>query len=212
MHYDIEEIKRDVRIAIDENDTSRNMMDIDTLTIDDIITSKIEEAVNKVHMDAPLHMVEPGNNFADAIFWSDNKRGQGDGWTILPDDFLRFMVFKMSDWERPVYTAILPNDPLYVLQKSRFKGIKGNPQKPVCAIVMRPVGRVLEFFSCNGGDRVNVEMAVYLPISKIHNGGIDICERCYKSVIYMIAGLTVSSMSNREKAEIFFNLSNTILN
>lgn len=211
MHYDLEEIKRDVRIAIDANDVSRNMMDVDTLTTDEIILSKIEEAVNKVHLSAPLYMIEPGNNFAESLHWVSGETGIGEGWTILPDDFLRFMVFKMSDWEVPVYAAILPDNPVYLQQKSRFKGIKGNPQKPVCAIVTRPIGRVLEFYSCRGGEDVTVEMAVYLPVSKIHDGGIDICERCYKSVIYMIAALTASSMNERTDAEIFFNLSNNSL-
>ena len=210
MVYYLEDIKEAVRVALDENKVSDNMMDIDTLQVDDIIRSKVEEAVNNVHLVAPVYMLEPGNDFADSIAW-DEEVGKGPGWTILPNDFHRLVGFKMSDWERPVYSAILPDDPLYALQKSRFAGIRGNTQKPVCAIVMRPVGRVLEFYSCSKGEDVRVDMAVYLPISKIEDEAISICERCYKGVVYKIAGLTAISLGEVEKAKVLFEISNELL-
>ena len=40
--------------------------------------------------------------------------------------------------------AISADDPLYDLQSSRYKGIRGNVQKPVCAVVNRAEGKVLE--------------------------------------------------------------------
>lgn len=209
MWYFLEDIKEAVRVALDENQGSYNMMkDIDTLSLDEMIRSKIEEAVNDVHLAAPVHLLEAGNNFADSIAW-DEKPGEGPGWTVLPDDFHRFISFKMTDWERPVYTAILPDDPLYLRQKSRFKGIRGNAQKPVCAIVMRPQGRVMEFYSCKGGEDVSVEMAVFLPLSKMEDEGINICERCYRSVVYKVAGLVAMSMGRDPK--LFFTISNEYL-
>lgn len=210
MIYNLEDIKEAVRVVLDENQVSDNMMDMDTLSVDEIIRSKVEEAVNNVHLLAPIYMLEPGNSFADSIAW-DEEVGKGPGWTILPNDFHRLIGFKMSDWERPVYSAILPNDPLYALQKSRFTGVRGNTQKPVCAIVMRPVGRALEFYSCNKGKDVSVDMAVYLPISKIKNEGINICERCYKSVVYKVAGLVAVSMGIMDKAKTLFEISNELL-
>lgn len=210
MIYNLEDIKEAVRVVLDENQVSDNMMDMDTLSLDEIIRSKIEEAVNNVHLLAPIYMLEPGNNFADSVAW-DEEAGKGPGWTILPDDFHRLIGFKMTDWERPVYSAILPDDPLYALQKSRFAGVRGNAQKPVCAIVMRPVGRVLEFYSCAKGDDVFVDMAVYLPISKVEEGGINICERCYKSVVYKVAGLAAVSMGIMDKAKVLSEMSNELL-
>ena len=208
MRYNLEDIKEDVRIALDENQVSDNMMDTDTLSVDDIIVSKIVEAVRDVHINAPTYMLEAGHNFADSICW-DKKPGKGSGWTILPNDFMRLVSFRMSDWERPVYSAILPEDPAYALQSSRY-GVKGNRQKPVCAIVMRPQGRVLEFYSCNGRD-VHVSMAVYLPLPKIEDESIDICERCYRSVVYRCAGLAATSIERADKAEVLFKISNDLL-
>ena len=211
MIYNLEDIKEDVRVVLDENKVSDNMMnETDTLSVDDIIRSKVEEAAKEVYLAAPTHLLEPGNNFADSIAWTEEE-GKGPGWTILPDDFLRLVSFKMSDWERPVYSAILPDDPLYLQQSSRFAGIRGNKQRPVCAIVMRPQGRVLEFYSCNTGKGVSVDMAVYAPVPKIEHESIDIYERCYRSVVYKVAGLVATSMSEFDKAKVLFEMSNEFL-
>ena len=51
MVYKIEVVERDVRIAIDENKTSDQLIsdeDIDTLSLNDIIRSKIVAAVRRV--------------------------------------------------------------------------------------------------------------------------------------------------------------------
>lgn len=107
MVYKIEVVERDVRIAIDENKTSEQLIsdeDIDTLSLNDIIRSKIVEAVRRVESSAPVHYLEEGHVFGDAIYWEEN----GSGWTLLPDDFMRLVAFRMSDWERTCYMAIWP--------------------------------------------------------------------------------------------------------
>lgn len=211
MVYYLENIKEDVRIVLDENQVSDYMMgDIDTLSVDEIIRSKVEEAATEVYLAAPVHLFDPGERFADTIAWNE-KVGVGSGWTQLPNDFLRLISFKMSDWERPVYSAILPDDPQYLLQSSRFAGIRGNSQRPVCAIVMRPTGRVLEFYSCSAGEDVSVEMARYAPKPTIVDESIDIYERCYRSVVYKVAGLAAVSMGAMEKAKTLFEISNGLL-
>lgn len=140
--YQLDEITRDVRIALDQNMASDPLVligDVDTLAINDIIKSKIVEAVKRIHSEAPTHLLDGGHNFGEEIFW----KGDGTGWILLPENFMRFVVFQMDDWERPVFFPINTDDTEYELQSSRFKGIRGNPQRPVCAISIRPEGRVL---------------------------------------------------------------------
>lgn len=210
MIFQISDIVRDIRIAIDENDTSAPLIgenDIDTLSLDDIVRSKICEAVRRVESGAPVYLLEEGHSFDTAIFWED----KGSGMILLPDDFMRLIVFKMSDWERSVYEAISVADPTYQLQHSRYKGIRGNTQKPVCAIVNRAVGKALEFYSCNS-EAAYVQQASYLPYPTIdEDGGIDICERCYEAVVYMAASLVLTTYGETEKAKAMTELSNTIL-
>lgn len=208
--YKIETVSRDVRIAIDENKTSEQLLgdeDIDTLSLNEIVRSKIEEAVRRVETTAPTFLLEEGHTFGDSVFWEDNN----SGWTLLPDDFMRLIAFRMSDWERTCHNAISVDDPLYDLQSSRFKGVRGNVQKPVCAVVNRAEGKALEFYSCNS-EEAYVKRATYLPYPKIDDEeGIDISERCYTAVVYTTAALVLTAYGANDRAEQLNALAKSIM-
>ena len=210
MIYRLTEIARDVRIAIDENKTSEQLIadeDIDTLSLNEIIRSKIVEAVRRVETTAPVYLLEEGHIFGDAVHWGSLE----SGWVLLPDDFMRLIAFRMSDWERTVYAAISVDDPLYAKQSSRFKGIRGNVQKPVCAIVNRAEGKALEFYSCNSEDAY-VSRGSYIPYPHIdEDDGIDICEKCYTAVVYTIASLVLTTYGEADKSSVFTELAKSIL-
>lgn len=196
MIVQAEKMARDVRIAIDMNHDSTPLLvedDIDTISFNDIIYAKLADAVRMVEMEAPLHLLEQGHQFGENIVWGD----EGKGWLILPDDFMRLVVFKMSDWHHSVSEAITQDDPKYSRQWSKWKGICGNPEKPVVAIVNRAEGNVLEFFSCND-DTATVEQAVYIPLPRIDlDGGIDVSEKCYKAAVYRAGALALSSIGDQ---------------
>ena len=210
MIYQIQDIERDVRIALDENDVSTQLVqmgDVDTLALNDIIRSKIVEAVRRVELAAPAHLLEEGHDFSSGIYWN----GDGSGWVLLPDDFMRLIAFRMSDWERTVYEAISVDDPLYAKQSSRYKGIRGNVQKPVCAIANRAEGKALEFYACKDNTAMIVR-AGYLPYPSIDaNDGIDISQRCYEAVIYAIAALVAATYGDSVKTTNLNELSKTLI-
>ena len=210
MIYQLDKIMQDVRICLDQNMTSDALLesgDIDTLALDDIIKSKILEAIQRVHREAPNYLLEGGHNFGDAVYWRELE----SGWVLLPKDFLRLVVFEMDDWEQAVYQAISTDDPEYEKQRSRFKGIRGTAQRPVCAIAIRPEGRVLEFYSCKSED-AQVSRAMYIPYPKIdEDNGVDICERCYNAVVYTAAGLTLLTCGEVEKGNAVSELAQTFL-
>lgn len=208
MIYQICDIAKAIRIILDQNAISEQLIaagDIDTLSLNEIIESKIPDAARIVEMSAPNYLLDSGSNFGDSTYWKDGYCG----WTLLPDDFMRLIVFKMNDWERSVYTAISDQDPQYAIQSSRWKGIRGTTQNPVCAIVIRAEGKVLEFYSCKS-NKATVEQAVYLPIPKLEDGGIDLCERCYSSILYYAAGLAAQSLGS-ESAKNMLEISKSLI-
>ena len=208
--YRLDEIAKDVRIAIDQNmssDTLIGFNDVDTLSLNDIIRSKITDAVKRIHSMAPVYLLDGGNNFGDAIYWKELE----SGWCLLPENFMRLVVFQMDDWERAVYHAISEDDAEYKKQSSRFKGIRGTPQKPVCAIAIRPEGRALEFYSCKS-ENAMVSRAVYLPYPVIdEDDGIEICERCYQAVVYTIASLVLTTYGNADLSKALSDLAKSAL-
>ena len=106
----------------------------------------------------------------------------------------------MSDWDYAINVAITENDPMYQLQKSRFGGVRGNPQKPVVAITSQPIGLVLEFFSCYSGDNAFIKKARYIPMPRIRNNKIDLCEKLKRAVVYYTAYLAALSLGNGDAA------------
>lgn len=207
MIYKVRDVVRDVRVCLDENMESDQLLrdeDLDTLSLDEIVRSKIEEGVRLVHEGAPVNLLENGHNFGDAVYWGD----QESGWVLLPDDFMRLIAFEMSDWERAVHEAISPADARYALQRQRIKALRGTVQRPVCVLTRRPEGRVLEFYSCKSEDAY-VRRGEYLPYPKIDkDDGIDICERCYMGVRYAVASLVLATLGESEKSAALMEISN----
>jgi hypothetical protein len=214
MIYPVSSLVREIRIALDENMTSGTLSalgDIDTLSLSEIIESKIEDAARIVETNAPLYMLDGGQTFLSTacVTW-ESAHGYGMGSIVLPDDFMRLISFQMSDWDYPVAVAITEDSPLYIQQRSRFAGIRGCPQRPVVAIVSHPSGQMLEFYSCTGGSSVEVKRARYLPIPHIQNGKIDLCEKLERAVVYYAAYLVALAIGS-ESAAALKSVSDTLI-
>lgn len=203
-----EDMIRDVRVAIDMNRGDAPLIeegDIDSLSLNDIIYSKLTEGVMLVEQEAPQALLESGhdlrgfaeaegmNNISeDGIFWGED----GAGWILLPQDFMRLINFRMSDWRQGVHETITESDPKYSLQSSRCMGIRGNYEKPVVAIVRHSEGLVLEFYSCLSED-ATIAQGSYIPYPKIDkDGGIDIARLCYRAVVYRVASLVLATIGD----------------
>lgn len=209
MTYEVDKLKEEIRIALDQNMNSAQLIatgDIDTLSLDQIIESKIPEAARVVLRDAPSYLLDGGVAFGDSIEWF-SRAGIGGGYILLPEDFLRLVSFQMSDWSRAVTSAILEDDPFYELQSSRYPGVRGNPQKPVVALSQQPIGLVLEFYSCTGGADVYVKRATYIPTPTISSGQITFCEKLKPAIVYYAAYLTALSINQADLAASLLNTS-----
>lgn len=205
MRVSAEEMIKDVRVAIDMNhgdDALLGEVDTDTLELDSIIRSKLCEAIRMVELEAPPLMLENGHDIvtdggAEVKFRAD---GSGKGYIVLPRNFLRLVAFRMSDWARTVTDPISERDDAYALQSSKWRGVCGCPEKPVCAIVTRREGKVLEFYSCDNTS-ATVEDATYVVRPEIDKDDrIDLPEECYRAAVYRAASLTLASVGDELSA------------
>lgn len=210
MVYKLSEIEQAVRIAIDENASCDALLqeeDVETLSLNALIRAKAEEGARRVQQQCPLHYLEDGHDFGRSVYWEDG----GCGYILLPEDFMRLISFKMSDWKRTLHEAIDAFHPLYARQSSACSGLRGNIYKPVCALVNRPEGKALEFYSCESYDAF-VEEGIYCPYPKFDCfDGLDLSERCYESIIYETAALVLSAYGASAQSELLSNLSKTLL-
>lgn len=214
MVYNIQELMRDVRVCLDQNMTSDQLLqtdDVDTLAFDDIIRSKIVNAARIVMQNAPLLTLGAGIPFGKSISW-ESAEGHGCGSVLLPDDFLRLVIFQMSDWSRGVSEAITVSNPRYALQRSRYAGMRGCPQKPVVAIVNTGVGMILEFYSCSGGKGTCIKQASYIPEPRELDGQIFMSHRIKDAVVYYAAYMVALTIGQTEQAQSLLSVSNALLN
>lgn len=220
MHYGVINVLSDVMVVLDQNNSSLPLLvegDSDTLNLYEIIESKICEAVQRVHMEAPVSLLSDCSvmslhNPENFIWYRDDRMG-----IVIDKDFMRLISFQMASWERPVHDVITSSDPLYAKQFSRYKGIRGNKQKPVCAIIIDENGdKVLEVFSPRGQEDtvrggLYIEYPKFIDDSVTGEVTIDIASRCYKSVIYMIAALVATVYGDTDKSVNLVELSRASL-
>ena len=213
MVYKLEDIRKDVRIVLDENDKSPELalaLDRNTVSIDELIESKVEDAVTIVERLAPLHMLTRKKALENTTITWESEAGFGSGVIPLPKDFMRLVSFKMSDWRHSVTRPIYEDDPLYARQHSRYSGIRGTPQKPVVAVINTKDWIALEFFSC-ATSSAKVDKALYVPTPFLSAGVIDISQQCYRSVVYTMASLVASTYKDTELASSLINMCNNLL-
>lgn len=214
QNYLLTTIARDVRIAIDQNMQStmlEGFSDVDTLALNDIIQSKVVEAVARVHNSAPAVLLSPKDITSSSPMIKTEPVATGEKlyYMVLPSDFMRFVALRMSDWSRTLYEAIDIDDAKYLHQSSRFAGIRGCAQKPVAALVPGGDGLHLELYPHTTGG--TVKLFLYMPYPKIENGSIAISERCYQAVVYTIAYMVLLTIGNAEQSNALAALAKSAL-
>lgn len=210
--YSVNDLIRETRVAIDRNNNSQPLAalgDIDTLTVDEIIASKVEDAARLVHEGAAHYLLDAGKAFGESVEW-ESEPGYGAGKVNLPNDFLRLVTFRMSDWSYPVTDAITEDDAVYPMQASRYAGVRGNPERPVVAIVHDAGRQVLEFYSCSAGPGVRVHSARYIPIPTVENGEISLCPKLERATVYRLASMTCAIIGASDLAATLLGTSNEL--
>lgn len=219
MNYEIDSLKTEIRIALDENMSSVRLTelgDIDTLSLDDLIKSKIADAARIVEQSAPREMLEqgtelqiyrvvPGEEDSEYLVKNITEGTISYGRIDLPDDFLRFLSLTIQKRPIPATEAISEQDPMFIRQFSKYPGIRGNPLKPVVAIIRSKQGGspILAVFPHDGTDN-RVTSITYLPIPSIttinSNEVIDISKKLKPAVVYYAGYLVALSIQQKELA------------
>ena len=205
MQVEESKIIADVKTAIDENtkilSISGETFDTDTLEMEDIVKSKIVDAVNSVRNIAPLSMLDLTRKASGtdwAITWIDEDKCIGQ--IPLPDDYLKLVMFKMSDWAHAATTPIAADSALYHQQFSEWKGVRGNPSRPNIAIAAdTATGKnVIQFFSCDS-TTATAEL-VYIKRFSLEENTVatfyKIESAAYRAIILKTAALVATIYSN----------------
>lgn len=194
----------DIRVAIDENrDTNAESLinDIDTLSLDEIIKSKIEDAAISVILAAPFDKL---GDLSEAMTTEDLSISDSERHKAimsLPNDFARLVRFKMSSWPIALFQALPPLPPQYDKANSKFN-IYGTCERPVLFIVPKEDGLKLEIF-CAASDSDTIEECSYIKKPSIQGNDawtIKLGERLYRPTVYYAAYLTALAIKDADAA------------
>ena len=197
--YAVEGLVREVKVILDRNQENAELIpeDSDTLTQGEIIKSRLVEATKIVESNAPLSMLSGYQIGTKGTLVLSLSNGLYVGKVSLPKDLMRLLSVKMSDWERPA-KIIGETDDEYLFQSSRF-GVRGNPQRPIAAIVQGSDGDLeLELYSSSQSDATL--SCTYIPNPYIDNGVIFMCKKLKEAILYMTASLVSVSLGDGDTA------------
>lgn len=210
--YDISTLTEEARVVMDKNMTSTALSglgDVDTLSVDDIISAAIPRAARLILLSAPLYRIDTTVNgitkAEDGTITSPvvSMTAQGDGYVgrmKLPDDFLRLASIRMSDWKRPG-RAISEDDEEYAEQQSEFAGIRGNASKPIAALVQGEDGLYMELYSSNT-DTATLKQFTYVAEPTVTNDSkITLPSKLIDAIVYLTASLAMESLGEKEQSD-----------
>lgn len=208
MTVSVSNIVRDVRVVLDQNMSSTalsSLPDVDTLSLDDLIESKIEDAARLVVESAPLPLLSDVVEAYSSFDMDMRDTFPYYGSIPLPTTFLRLVSFQMDSWEYPVHEAISPLSPLYKQVQNRY-GIIGTPEKPVVCVKpsLGDGSPVLEFYSASEATE-DVHHCTYVAIPKITTSGntkiITLGAHLERPTVYYAASLVAKSIRENELAD-----------
>ncbi|MDR0973793.1 MAG: hypothetical protein LBM61_07425 [Prevotellaceae bacterium] len=198
----VADLIRDIRITLDENSVQNEYLAVadDNMELDDIIRSKLSDAVRSVEEAAPLWMLEGKPHVPSVV----NTNSDGSGDVSLPADFLRLVSFLLDDWSVEVNFMVEYGSDEAMKQKNKY--IRGNPKRPICVSSFDATGaRVLEFYSTTKANAA-ISKFLYVPIPVIDGDSISFSTILYKSVVNMCAGLTEIARGNQAAADVLFKI------
>lgn len=137
MKTAVSDIVEQVRIAIDQNQQEGSILsdENNTLELDEVIRQKILHAARLLLETSDVSVINYGKTSSLTLTEIDGSGwGELSAWeAVLPDDYLRLLTLKMSDWKRGVHGTIPVESADYSQLRSGFIGITGNPERPVVA-------------------------------------------------------------------------------
>ena len=155
--------------------------------------SPIPDFENRVRIIAPgilssLILDTPPEDFSDPKKLSSDISIDENGTVTLklPEDFLKLVSIRMSDWKRSVTQPVVTGQLDHSLQSSRFAALRGNPERPVVMKGFDNAGnRCLRLFT-SSRDATLAE-GLYMASPDISGDSISIPEGLYHQLVARLA-------------------------
>jgi len=211
-----------IRRAID--DILPEATDSFTVNTDSELWQAVQHAVEQLLLEMPAEALIP----QDGSALTTSSNGDGSGYIVLPDTFLRFICLKLGTWVSPVYTLIEPGSDEEMRQRSLWG--RGTPEKPKAMLdtksVSSSIKNILRFWSIEktGTPPIyapTIEIFNYIPMPTVTDEVVDpqthqvttpasiecaLKDVAVKAVIYRAASIFFEGKKEPETADKFRNI------
>lgn len=196
--YAVSDLVKEVKVILDRNQENAELIpdDTDTISQGEIVRSVMVDAAKVIEEHAPAVKLDTIRYLLKDVDWTKDKDVY-IGKATLPDNILRMVSVKASDWVRPS-VVISETDDAYPMQSNRY--IRGNRQRPVAVLSHVNGARTLELYSSK--DNTATADMSYIPVPAVDDDGyIEICSLLKDAVLYMAAYLTCITLGDTQTAE-----------
>lgn len=216
MQYPVADIVEQVKIILDQNQQENSIIDTEdnTLELDEVIRQKILHAARLLLETSDVSVIDCGKTSSlnleeiDGVSW-----GELSAWkALLPNDYLRLLTLKMSDWKRGVHATIPVESAEYSQLQSGFIGITGNPERPVVAEAQH-IGtldnavvqwRELEAYTSTTGECSEFR---YCPIPMIDQDDcLEFPEKLMRHLVYQTGSFVAATYKDSGLAQLLMNM------
>jgi hypothetical protein len=170
MKVKVTDIEKRVIALLDENSEileERTVYGDETAEVKFLIRQLLPDAARAVLSEAALSDIDEVSSIGSPAvsFGSD-----GRGVMTLPDDYLRLVSFRMSDWTRSVTIPMDATGDVYALRCS--SRMSDRLKSPGVAVIHSKSGRTLEIFGSSSD--ATVALALYVAMPTISDGVIHL--------------------------------------
>lgn len=170
MKVKVTEIEKRVIALLDENSDileERTVYGDESAEVKFLIRQLLPDAARAVLSEAALTDIDEVSSIDSPAI---NFGSDGRGVMTLPDDYLRLVSFRMSDWTRSVSTPMDTTGDVYALRCSNR--MLSRLKSPGVAVIHSKGGRTLEIFGSSSG--ATVALALYIATPVIDDGYISL--------------------------------------
>lgn len=166
------------------------------IDIEQYIREKLPDALLSVWASTPARLL-PQTDCASSL--QPERRPDGSGRVVLPDDVWSMTEFCMEGWRQPVTAFIDQTSPVYELQFNGYT--RGGIATPVCVLLDDGGQKCLDYYSLPPRTESHrVKTARYVAYPQPDSASYEIAESLIPVVCYTCAALVYEILGRPEQA------------
>ena len=206
MTIDISSMTAKIRTAID--DVKGTVDDDFSTDTDTELSQALHHGVEALLLELPPTLIEPTVIGAtrSTPAWSRGTGTMGDGYIVLPTDFLRFLQIRVGGWKGTLYELMDAGSDEEKQQRSTWS--RGTNTKPKAMLDTDTAGkRIVRYWP--GSASAELQELAYVPMWSESGGKITCALRSEteKNIIYRAASIFLEGKKEDALADRFKQLS-----